>query len=103
MGWAKRWELQGVCTTALARIAAATAMAGNTRQTRSGLRLWRGERWRTKNRIGGTVTSCEDEGRMTKDESSFDRHSSFLYYGLRKPRFPYSLQFFFPSRAKKEL
>ena len=71
MGWATRWEPQGVCTTALARIAAATAMAGNTRQTRSGLRLWRGERWRPKNRIGGTVTSCKGEGRMTMDEGSF--------------------------------
>ena len=79
MGWATRWELlartrkgraNSVRTTALARIAAATAMAGNTRQTRSGLRLRRGERWRTKNRIGGTVTSCEDEGRMMKDECS---------------------------------
>ena len=68
----------GVRTTALARIAAATAMAGNTRQTRSGLRLWRGERWRPKNRIGGTVTSCEDEGRMPKDECSFDRRPSFV-------------------------
>ncbi len=34
-----RWELKGVCTTALARIAAATARVGNTHQTRSGLRL----------------------------------------------------------------
>ena len=78
MGWATRWEPQGVCTTALARIAAATATAGNTRQTRSGLRLWRGERWRPKNRIGGTVTSCEDEGRMTKDERSPLCHPSFV-------------------------
>ena len=70
MGWATRWEPQGVCTTALARIAAATAMAGNTRQTRSGLRLWRGERWRTKNRIGGTVTSLLDNGRMMPGERS---------------------------------
>jgi hypothetical protein len=38
---------------------------------------------------------------MTKDESSFDRHSSFLYYGLRNPRFPYSLQFFFPQPDEK--
>ena len=56
MGWATRWEPKGVCTTALARIAAATAMAGNARQTRSGLRLWRGERWRTQNRIGVFTT-----------------------------------------------
>lgn len=50
------WEPQGVCTTALVRIAAVTARVGSTHQARSGLRRRRRERWRHHNRIGGTIT-----------------------------------------------
>jgi hypothetical protein len=45
-----------VITTAIARIAAATARAGNTRQARSGPRMARRE-MAAHDRIGGTATS----------------------------------------------
>jgi hypothetical protein len=58
------WRAAGVNTTALARIAAATAMAGNTRRTRSGPRLRARREMAAENRIGGTVINLDLPDRM---------------------------------------